>query len=160
MPNAAAEIGRSYTPWFATGGVAPAEKAFVQAMFETCGEANQVFRESDIDLLTALTGAGPAWPALLAQAMLTYAEAKGLPSGIAERAAKAIVAGAGQLVATGEDSPRDIVQTFLDYRGTTAAGLQAMIGNGFIEAVHAGLDAAAVTAARMSAEMGTVNRDH
>ena len=157
MANAAAEIGRSYTPWFAADGVTPADKAFVQALFETCGEADQVSREADIDTLTALTGAGPAWPALLAQAMLAYAEAKGLPAGIARRAVDAIVAGASQLVATGEASPREIVQTFLNYQGTTAAGLQMMINSGFIDAVQAGLDAAATAAAKMSDKGGGEN---
>jgi pyrroline-5-carboxylate reductase len=33
MPNAAAEIGQCYTPWFATEQVTAADRAFTQAMF-------------------------------------------------------------------------------------------------------------------------------
>jgi pyrroline-5-carboxylate reductase len=47
-----------------------------------------------------------------------------------------------------------MTQTFMEYEGTTAAGLRQMMGKGFVEAVHAGLDAAAAAAARMAAGRG------
>jgi pyrroline-5-carboxylate reductase len=150
MPNAAAEIGRSYTPWFAADAVSAAEKDFVQALFETCGTADELPREADIDYLTGLTGSGPAFPALLADAMLTHALSKGLPPEIARRAVACVVAGAGQFVANPGTYPAEIVRMFLDYRGTTAAGLRAMIDGGFQQAVHAGLDAAEAAAVTMT----------
>jgi len=150
MPNAAAEIARSYTPWFAVEGVPLADKVLVQALFETCGVADEVPRETDIDYLTGMTGSGPAFPALLAKAMLVHALAKGIPADIARRAVEGVIAGASQLVARGNESPEQIVQTFLDYRGTTAAALRKMIGAGFAEAVHAGLEAAEAAAVEMS----------
>jgi pyrroline-5-carboxylate reductase len=152
MPNAAAGIGRSYTPWFAADAVSAVEKDYVQALFETCGAADELPRETDIDYLTGLTGSGPAFPALLADAMLTHALSRGLPPDIAKRAVACVVAGAGQLVASPGAHPAEIVRTFLDYQGTTAAGLRAMIGSGFEQAVHAGLDAAEAAAATMAGD--------
>lgn len=148
MPNAAAEIAGSYTPWFAAEGASTADKVFVRQLFETCGTTDEVLREADIDYLTGLSGSGPAFPALLAKAMLEHALARGLPRDIAVRAVTGIIAGASQLLA--DRSPEETVQTFLDYRGTTAAGLQGMIDGGFVEAVAAGLDAAAEAAIAMS----------
>lgn len=152
LPNAAAEIGKSYTPWFPAPEVSSSQKDFVQALFETCGVADEMPREADIDYLTGLTGSGPAFPALLADAMISHARAKGLSEEIAERAVVSVIAGAGQLLLGGHGSPGTIVQTFRDYRGTTAAGLDSMIARGFIDAVHSGLEAAEAAALRMSAK--------
>jgi pyrroline-5-carboxylate reductase len=150
MPNAAAEIGKSYTPWFASDGASGEDEDLVRQLFETCGTTDEVFREADIDYLTGLTGSGPAFPALLAQAMIGHALAKGLPRDIATRAAIAVVAGASQLLTEANASPEETVRTFLDYRGTTAAGLRGMIDSGFIAAVGTGLDAAEAAATAMS----------
>ena len=154
MPNAAAEIGCSYTPWHASEDVSAAEKRFVRALFETCGTEDELPAEEDIDYLTGLTGSGPAFPALLAKAMLSHALSKGLPHAIARRAVQGVVAGASQLVTSSGASPDELIQTFLGYRGTTAAGLQAMIANGFDAAVHAGLDAAETAVAKMADSAG------
>lgn len=150
MPNAAAEIGKSYTPWFASDGAGAADKELVGQLFDTCGTTDEVFSEADIDYLTGLTGSGPAFPALLADAMLGHALERGLTAKVAKRAVEAVVAGASQLLADNNASPEETVRTFLEYRGTTAAGLQGMIEGGFVEAVRAGLDAAEAAAVGMS----------
>lgn len=142
MPNAAAEIGLSYSPWFAGSAVTAADKAFVRTMFEACGTTDEVADEAAIDYLTALSGSGPAFPGLLANAMLSHALASGLDRDVATRAVLAVVADAGRMLRRDGAGPQETVRAFLDYRGTTAAGLQAMIGHGFEQAVHAGLDAA------------------
>ncbi|MDA7087309.1 pyrroline-5-carboxylate reductase dimerization domain-containing protein [Pseudomonas sp. SA3-5] len=149
MPNAAAEIGQCYTPWFATAEVTAADRAFTQAMFEACGSADEVFSEADLDYLTGLVGSGAAYPALLAEALLAHALARGLPRQIAENAVRGVVVGASQLLGHDGMLPAAMVQAMLDYRGTTAAGLQAMIDAGFKQAVEAGLEAAEAAAQQM-----------
>jgi len=158
MPNAAAEIGLSYTPWLAGAGVTEHDRTFVRALFESCGEADEVGTEDDIDYLTGLSGSGPAFPALLASAMLSHAKGRGLPPDVARRAVLGVVCGASRLLAAGDGTPEQMVQTFIEYEGTTAAGLREMMGNGFVEAVHAGVDASAATAARMAAGGGPAGR--
>ncbi|WP_315918174.1 pyrroline-5-carboxylate reductase family protein [Mesorhizobium sp. SP-1A] len=151
MPNAAAEIRRSYSPWCASAAVTDSDKTFVQAMFEASGTADEVPDEAAIDYLTALSGSGPAFPALLAAAMLEHARRNGLGEAVARRAVAAVVTDAAQLMRAASFSPEDMVKTFIDYRGTTAAGLQAMLDHGFKEAVGAGLGAATEKAAAMAA---------
>lgn len=152
IPNAAAAIGRSFTPWFATPGVSPEDKRLVQALLEACGDAAEVPLEAHIDYCVGMTGSGAAFPALLAEALVTHAVAQGLPRDFAERAAKGVVAGASQLFAgDGEDTGR-IVQEMIDYRGTTAAALQAMLEHDFNASVAAGLEAALAKASAMAAE--------
>lgn len=149
MPNAAAEIGQCYTPWFAAPEVTAGDKAFTQRLFEACGAADEVFSEADLDYLTGLVGSGAAYPALLAEALLAHALARGLPRPVAERAVRGVIVGASQLLGHNGMPPADMVQAMLDYRGTTAAGLQAMIDAGFKHAIDAGLDAAEAAAQRM-----------
>ncbi len=150
LPNAAAEIGRSYTPWFCSGAVSADDKALVQALFESCGTADEVEAEAAIDYLTALSGSGPAFPALFADALLGHALSHGLSEPVARRAVIGVVCDASQLLARPDVSFGETVRAFMEYRGTTDAGLQAMQGAGFAEAVHAGLSAAAAKAVSMA----------
>lgn len=151
MLNAAMAIGKSFTPWFATPAVTPEDKRIVQALFECCGDADEVPEEGHIDYCSGLCGSGAAFPGLLAQAMIEQAVARGLPMAFARRAAKGVLVGASQLLADHED-PGPVVQAMIDYRGTTAAALQTMVDHGFKTAVAAGLDAAATKAAAMAAQ--------
>jgi pyrroline-5-carboxylate reductase len=149
MANAAAEIGKSYTPWLATQEVTDEQKAFAQRLFETFGSADEVFTESDLNYLTALVGTGPAYPALLARSMLEHAVNSGLPPAIAHRAVNAVVVDASQLIGSGH-SIDELLQALISYRGVTAAGLESMIANGFDKIIKAGLDSATSVASSMS----------
>ena len=73
MPNAAAELGRSYTPWLAGPGVTDDDRAATRAILSAIGTEDQVASEAQIDFLTALSGSGAAYPALMALAMLDAA---------------------------------------------------------------------------------------
>jgi pyrroline-5-carboxylate reductase len=94
-----------------------------------------VSREADIDYFTARSGSGAAFPALLAEAMMNG-------PAIARRAAQQVIIGAGRLQERDGASPDDTVKSFVDYQGTTAAGILAMRRAGFANVVEAGLDAA------------------
>jgi pyrroline-5-carboxylate reductase len=150
IPNAAAAIRRSFTPWFATPPVSTGNKQLVQEFFEACGDAAELPVEAHIDYCVGMTGSGAAFPALLAQALIAHAVAQGLPPAFAKRAAKGVVAGASQLFAGEEHDTAQIVQAMIDYRGTTAAALQTMMDRGFAAAVAAGLEAASAKAAAMA----------
>jgi len=142
LPNAAAEVLRSYTPWTASSGADEDDRATAKAIFNACGVQDEVTNERDIDYLTGLTGSGPAFPALLAAAMLDDAVSHGLAHDVAKRAVLTMLTGTGRLLEKREDCPNDIVRTFLDYRGTTAAAIEEMRRSGFDAAVRNGLAAA------------------
>ncbi|MQB41803.1 pyrroline-5-carboxylate reductase dimerization domain-containing protein [Rhizobium sp. ICMP 5592] len=142
LPNAGAEVGKSYTPWIASNDVKDGDRAIVRTIFDACGSQDEVTSETDIDYLTGLSGSGPAFPALLASAMMRDAIAYGLSEEIARRAVTTVLAGAGRLIEHREDCPDDIVRAFLDYRGTTAAAIEGMRAAGFDASVANGLSAA------------------
>lgn len=150
IPNAAASIRRSFTPWFALPAVSEPNKRIVQTLFDACGEAAEVPQEEHIDYCAAMTGSGAAFSALLAEALRKHAVASGLPADFALRAAKGVVAGASQLFASASDDTGEVVDAMIDYRGMTAAALITMREQGFDQAVGAGLDAALRKAATLT----------
>jgi pyrroline-5-carboxylate reductase len=142
LPNAAAEVRRSYTPWTGTEAVTGADRDFVRRLLATFGAEDEVATEPEVDYMTGLSGTGPAYPALLAVAMMRDAEANGLPPEVARRAVMAMFVGMGRLLERNGEDPEDTVAAFVDYGGVTAAGIAAMRAAGFDTAVAAGLAAA------------------
>lgn len=142
LPNAAAQVGASYTPFFAAPAATAEDRVLVRELFGACGTVDEVGTEDDIDYLAGLSGTGPAYPALVALAMERDAIAHGLPPELARRAARGLFVGAGRLFEGGGESPGEIVDTFLAYRGMTAAALTAMVEAGLERAIRAGLAAA------------------
>lgn len=155
LPNAAAEFGLSFTPWHASPGVSAADRALVRALLGACGAEAEIDAESQLDLFTALTGSGPAFPALLADAMIAAAEAQGLDPALAEAAVRQVMRGAGEAIARDPASPAQTVRSFVDYAGTTAAGLVAMQEAGLPAAVARGIEAATRKARALSEPGGT-----
>ena len=142
MPNASAEQAQSFTPWHASPAVTAVDKAFVSGFFGASGIAREVPNEPDIDYFTGLTGSGFAFPALMARAMIEHAIENGVAPDLADVAVRQLMLGAGTYVSASRESAAEIVRTFVDYGGTTSAGLTAMIERGSDDVVKAGLDAA------------------
>jgi pyrroline-5-carboxylate reductase len=151
LPNAAAEVARSYTPWVGTPHLTEGDRAIVRSIFMACGTTDELATETDIDYLTGLSGSGPAFPALLATAMMNDAMTRGIDPLIARRAVGAVLIGTGHLWEKRNEDPVAVVDTFVRYQGTTAAAIEAMRAAGFDSAVSKGLSAAL----RKSAEMGS-----
>jgi pyrroline-5-carboxylate reductase len=142
LPNAAAEVRQSYTPWFASAATTARDRQAVRSMFEAIGVSDEVGSEAEIDYLTGLSGSGPAFPALLAEAMMRDAVARGLEPETARRAVTTVLVGTGRLLERHGQSPATIVRDFVEYRGATAAAIEAMLASSFDTAVRNGLAAA------------------
>lgn len=141
LPNAAAAVRASYTPIFMTSDVA-ADGQTLRGLFEACGSVDIVADEDHIDYFTGMSGSGPAFPALLAEAMMSDAIDRGISSEIARRAALQTLIGAARTFELHETNPVETVKAFVDYKGTTAAAINKMRELGFAAAVQGGLEAA------------------
>jgi pyrroline-5-carboxylate reductase len=142
LPNAAAEIELSYTPWFAAPAVTAEDREFVQSLFGTCGRADEVPVEDQIDYFSALTGPGPAFVAFYMDAMIQHAVGRGVDPEIAERAIRQLIHGAGTMLAASDLSPAQTVRVFIDYAGITAVGLNAFQDSNLSRDIGRGIDAA------------------
>ena len=142
MPNAAVEIGLSYTPWFATASVDQSALMSVQILFSTFGETDQVFHEDQIDFFTALTGSGQGWVAFFESCLIQCAIKHGLKPDMAERSIRQLFRGMGNLLFQSPDSMEAVVKLLVDYAGTTAAGLIQMQNTRIVKDVESGITAA------------------
>lgn len=139
MPNGAAPEGRSYTPWL--GQVGAGDAALVTRILSAMGEVVRLETEDQLDYMAALPGSGMAYPALMAQAMLSHATAFGLPEAVAARAVEGVICGAASGLQGRMGELQAILDVYLGYRGVTAAGIEAA-APGIRTAIHAALDAA------------------
>lgn len=146
MPNAAVEIRQSFTPWYSAGQLDERDRAWVQRLFECVGTAGEVPDEDCIEYLSALSGTGPAFPAMLQMALTNEAVAAGIPLAIAQQAARGAVVGGGQMLASRD--PEQLIESLMAYRGVTAAALQSMTDENIEAIIGRAVEAGAAVARR------------
>jgi len=69
MPNTPALVGQGITGLFARAGVSAQDKQLVEKVLQSTGEWLWVNQESDLDVVTALSGSGPAYVFYFLEAM-------------------------------------------------------------------------------------------
>lgn len=120
MPNLAASVGRSMTTL--TGDTDFKEEA--QTLLGAIGETLWVDSEKEIDIATALAGSGPAYLALVAEALADGAVKQGLKREHAMTAMRGLFSGFGELIQ--EVHPSLLKDGVMSPGGTTAAGYGAL----------------------------------
>ena len=149
MPNTPALIGAGASAICAGSGATDEDMAWAEAVLGAVGVVVRV-PEKQLDAVTGLSGSGPAYVFLVAEALAEAGVLNGLPRDTAETLAFQTLAGAARLLAEGETGPADLRAAVTSPGGTTAAGLAELERHG---ARAAFLDA--VTAAtRRSRELG------
>lgn len=143
MPNTPAAIGRGMSVAVASAGVSGEHKALVTALLEAVGEAGWVGGEALMDAVTAVSGSGPAYVFHLAECLAEAGVAAGLPRELAEKAARATVAGAGELLHRSDIPASTLRENVTSPGGTTAAALKVLRGDGALgELMKRAVDAA------------------
>lgn len=142
MPNRPAFVGAGATGMFAGPGVGTADRARCARIMAAAGRVVWIEDESLMDAVTAVSGSGPAYFFLLAEALAEAGVAQGLPPEAARQLAAATLHGAGMLAA-GDDADLARLRAEVTSRGgTTEAALGALDAAGFKAAVHAAVQAA------------------
>lgn len=148
MPNTPGAIGQGITGLYAAKGVSAAGKKTADRLLSALGETLWVAQENLIDSVTAVSGSGPAYLFLMAEAMTEAGIAEGLPRAQAEKLARATVAGAGALLAADKSSAAALREAVTSPGGTTAAALDVLMAKDGLSA----LMKRAIHAARKRAE--------
>lgn len=148
MPNTPGSIGRGITGLFAAKGTTAADKKKADALLSALGETIWVAKEDLIDSVTALSGSGPAYLFLMAEAMTEAGVAEGLPRAQAGKLARATIAGAGALLAADKSPASALREAVTSPGGTTAAALAVLMAPDGLPA----LMKRAIAAARKRAE--------
>ena len=129
MPNTPAAIGRGITVAVANARVSSEQRELVQTLLSAVGAVEWISDEALMDAVTALSGSGPAYVFLLAEAMAKAGAAAGLPPALAATLARATVAGAGELLHRSPLDAATLRQNVTSPGGTTAAALDVLMAN-------------------------------
>jgi pyrroline-5-carboxylate reductase len=106
--------------------------------------------ESDIDAVTGLSGSGPAYVFLVAEALIAAGEAAGLSHQVADALVRQTLLGAATLLSESGDDPAELRAAVTSPGGTTEAGLAVLAEHG----LPAALRGAVLAAAARSRELG------
>ena len=130
MPNTPAAIGRGISVACPNAKVSARQRKLASDLLAAIGKVEWVADEALIDAVTALSGSGPAYVFLLAEAMTKAGIAAGLPADLASRLARETVAGSGELLHRSDLDAATLRQNVTSPGGTTAAALEVLMGPG------------------------------
>lgn len=149
MPNTPSLVGAGAAAIAAGANAGDDDLAWAAAILGAVGDVVRV-PEKLLDAVTGLSGSGPAYVFLLAEALIDAGVLVGLPRDVSVRLVTQTLLGSARLLAETGETPEALRAAVTSPGGTTAAGLKALETNGFRAAV---LDA--VTAAtERSRELG------
>ena len=152
MPNTPAAVLRGVTGAVAGRFVTADQRALCERVLGAVGAVVWVEDEALIDVVTAVSGSGPAYFFRLAEALAKAGVEAGLPPEVAERLARRTLEGSGYLAADSNEPLATLRQNVTSPGGTTAAGLGVFDKDGALDALaQAVVDAAAAR----SRELGT-----
>ncbi|KAJ5773735.1 NADP oxidoreductase coenzyme F420-dependent [Penicillium paradoxum] len=154
MPNTPALVGEGASGVFASADVTPAEKELVNAVLGSVSQATEwVEREALLDVVTGLSGSGPAYFFAMVEHLVASATALGLPEDQATRLASQTCLGAGKMLAESSDSPGQLRKNVTSPNGTTYAALQTFEALNFKEIVDKAVQAATTRSAELGAKL-------
>ncbi len=148
VPNTPALVRQGLTGLAWGEGIPAEQQLWVRQLFAQVGEVLDL-PESQLDAFLALTSSGPAYVALVAEAMADGAVAAGLPRALALRLAHRTLAGTAALLQEQELHPAQLKDMVASPGGTTIAGLRQLERAG----LRSALIEAVVAAAERSREL-------
>jgi pyrroline-5-carboxylate reductase len=150
MPNLPAAIGRGITVAAPSAQVTAGQRKLVHALLAAVGAVEWIDDETLMDAVVAVSGSGPAYVFLLAEAMAKAGVAAGLPAALAATLARATVAGSGDLLHRSPLDAATLRQNVTSPGGTTAAALEVLMAKDGLEPL---MTEAIAAAARRSREL-------
>ena len=152
MPNTPALIGHGITGVVASDNCSREQRMQAQEILEAAGEVVWLDDESLMDAVTAISGTGPAYYFLLAEALADAARAMGLPAETADRLASVTCFGAGAMLASGPGEAAELRRRVTSPGGTTQAAMEVLGDGRFRELLARAAEAARKRSRELSEE--------
>ena len=149
MPNTPALVGAGAAAIAGGTSAGDADLAWAESILGAVGEVVRV-PEKLLDAVTGLSGSGPAYVFLVAEALIDAGVLAGLPREVSEALTVQTLLGAATLLSTSDDGAETLRAAVTSPGGTTAAGLRVLEQHGLRSAL---LEAVAAATAR-SKELG------
>ncbi len=142
MPNTPAQIGEGMSVWTATSEVTAKHKELAVIILKAIGKEISVDDEKYLDMVTAVSGSGPAYFFLFVEALVEAAESIGFSSARAKTLVLQTMLGSGHLVEQSDKSPAELREMVTSKGGTTAAALDVFVRGEFKKLVRQAVEAA------------------
>jgi pyrroline-5-carboxylate reductase len=149
MPNTPALVGAGAAAISPGAAAHDDDLAWAEGILSAVGIVVRV-PESLLDAVTGLSGSGPAYVFLLAEALIDAGVLVGLSRDVSARLVTQTLLGSARLLAESGSGPEGLRAAVTSPGGTTAAGLKALEGR----AVRAAVAEAVVAATERSKELG------
>lgn len=125
MPNTSSTIGLGATGVSFSDDVSPARREQALALFRAVGEAC-VVAEDRLDIVTGLSGSGPAYIYYVMEAMMAAGVQGGLSEEIARELTIQTVLGAAHMAKSAKETPKELRRKVTSPNGTTEAAVKLM----------------------------------
>lgn len=151
MPNTPALLGAGVTGLFANAQVTADGRARAESLLTSAGKTVWIGDEAKMDAVTAVSGSGPAYVFLLAEAMEAAARQQGLPDEAARTLVLQTVLGAARMLTESGEPPDELRRRVTSPGGTTQAAIETFEAGGFRELVAKAIDKATERGRQLSA---------
>jgi len=140
MPNTPALIGAGVAAMAGGSAATSTDLDWAEGILASVGSVIRL-PERQLDAVTAVSGSGPAYVFLMAEAMIEGGVMAGLPRPVSRELVVATILGSARLMAETGDEPAELRSAVTSPGGTTAAALRTLefkaVRSAFIEAVAA-----------------------
>ncbi len=151
MPNTPALLGAGASGLFANDSVSDLQKQQAQDLMQATGITVWIENENLMDAVTAVSGSGPAYVFLLAEAMQAAGIAQGLTGDAARALTNQTLLGAARMLSETSE-PADVLrQRVTSPGGTTQAAIESFEAQNFRGIVNNAIDAATQRGRALSA---------
>jgi pyrroline-5-carboxylate reductase len=154
MPNTPALIAAGITGLYASPEVTPEGRKQAEQVLAAAGEVVWLGDERLIDVVTAVSGSGPAYVFWLMEQLAAFAERSGIAPPDAQRLALHTVLGAAKLAAGSAEPPSALRRNVTSKGGTTEAALKAFDAEQLAERLARALEAAVRRGGELGDELG------
>ncbi len=131
MPNTPALLGAGVTGLYANARVDDAQRNAAQALLSSAGATVWIDDEALMDAVTAVSGSGPAYVFLLAEAMQAAGEREGLPAEVARTLTLHTILGAARMLTEGDADAAELRRRVTSPGGTTQAAIETFEAGDF-----------------------------
>lgn len=151
MPNTPALLGAGVTGLFANVHVVGDGRTRAESLLASAGKTVWIDDEAKMDAVTAVSGSGPAYVFLLAEAMEAAAREQGLPDAAARTLVLQTLLGAARMLTESGEPPAELRRRVTSPGGTTQAAIETFEGGGFRELVAKAIENATERGRQLSA---------
>ncbi len=155
MPNTPALVGEGMTGLYSDNSVSSAEgRALAERVMSSVGQCVWVDKESDLDVITAISGSGPAYFFLFIESLTDAAIALGMDSESARKVALQTALGASRLASLSDEDASTLRKNVTSPGGTTEQAIQSFEACDIRGIVAQATKAAARRSLELSKEFG------